>query len=76
MGAWRQFHAHLGETLFGRFPLSGIYRPASASPATGSASSHRIEQKEIIAAALGKKAKPSKRPARPKKAVTKKKGSR
>ena len=73
MGPWRQIRAHLGDTLLGRFPFSGIHRPASASPATGSASSHRVEQKEIIAAALGKKAK---RSVRPKKAPSRKKGSR
>ena len=39
--------------LFERLPFSGIYRRASASPATGSASSHRLEQEELIAAAFG-----------------------
>jgi 2-oxoglutarate dehydrogenase E1 component len=51
MGAWRFLRIHWGDTLFGR-PFSGISRPASASPATGSASAHRIEQAEIIRAAF------------------------
>jgi 2-oxoglutarate dehydrogenase E1 component len=51
MGAWRFLRIHWGTELFGR-PFSGISRPASASPATGSASAHRIEQAEILRAAL------------------------
>jgi 2-oxoglutarate dehydrogenase E1 component len=51
MGAWRFLRIHWGDTLFGR-SFSGISRPASASPATGSASAHRIEQAEIIRAAF------------------------
>jgi 2-oxoglutarate dehydrogenase E1 component len=52
MGAWRFIRHQLGEKLFGRLPFSGIFRPASASPATGSASSHRLEQQKIIDEAL------------------------
>ena len=48
MGAWRHIRARFGATLFGRFPLSLVARPASASPATGSASSHQVEQEEIL----------------------------
>jgi 2-oxoglutarate dehydrogenase E1 component len=48
MGAWRYLRNRFGETLFGRFPFSGVYRPASASPATGSASTHRFEQQQLI----------------------------
>jgi 2-oxoglutarate dehydrogenase E1 component len=51
MGAWRFLRVRWGERLFGR-PFSGISRAASASPATGSASAHRIEQAEIIRAAF------------------------
>ncbi|HEX7005135.1 MAG TPA: 2-oxoglutarate dehydrogenase E1 component [Trueperaceae bacterium] len=51
MGAWRFLRIHWGHTLYGR-PFWGVYRPPSASPATGSASSHRIEQAEIIRAAF------------------------
>jgi 2-oxoglutarate dehydrogenase E1 component len=53
MGAWRHLHINFGEDLFGMFPFEGIYRPASASPATGSHSSHKQEQQEIIDDAFG-----------------------
>src|SRR5207302_5237962 len=43
MGAWRFLRVQLGERLFNRMALGGICRPASGSPATGSASSHRLE---------------------------------
>ncbi len=52
MGAWRHMVLSFGETLCGRFPFSGIYRPASASPATGSASSHKKEQEQLLEAAF------------------------
>jgi 2-oxoglutarate dehydrogenase E1 component len=48
MGAWRFLRVRYGERLLGRLPFSGITRPASASPATGSAASHKLEQKEIL----------------------------
>jgi 2-oxoglutarate dehydrogenase E1 component len=53
-GAWRFLRCELGESLFDRLPFNGIYRPASASPATGSASSHRLEQQHLLDAAFGK----------------------
>jgi 2-oxoglutarate dehydrogenase E1 component len=53
MGAWRYLRCRFGETLCGRFPFSVSCRPASGSPATGSASSHKLEQKEIIMHAFG-----------------------
>jgi 2-oxoglutarate dehydrogenase E1 component len=52
MGAWRFVRIQFGERAFGRFPLEGIMRPESASPATGSLSSHRFEQKRLIDEAL------------------------
>jgi len=52
MGAWRYLRVTWGGEVAGR-PFSGVSRPASASPATGSASSHRIEQNELIGEALG-----------------------
>lgn len=52
MGAWRFMRVHMGEMLFGKYPFSGVYRPTSASPATGSASSHRLEQKTLLSAAF------------------------
>ena len=48
MGAWRFLLARLGLELFDRLPFSGIFRRASPSPATGSASSHKMEQKELL----------------------------
>jgi 2-oxoglutarate dehydrogenase E1 component len=53
MGAWRFLLARFGGELFDRLPFSGIYRRASPSPATGSASSHRMEQKELLMQAFG-----------------------
>jgi len=52
MGAWRFLRVHFGETLFGKFPFAGIRRPASASPATGSARIHKRDQKFLIAQAF------------------------
>ena len=39
--------------LFGKYPFSGIYREASASPASGSASRHKREQLELVKLAVG-----------------------
>jgi 2-oxoglutarate dehydrogenase E1 component len=52
MGAWRFLRIRFGEKLFGRFPFQGISRATSASPATGSHSSHKREQQRIIQAAF------------------------
>ncbi|MGV3771980.1 MAG: 2-oxoglutarate dehydrogenase E1 component, partial [Verrucomicrobiales bacterium] len=48
MGAWRYMLVIFGAQLFQKFPFSGIYRPASASPATGSTNSHKKEQEELL----------------------------
>ncbi|MCC6489310.1 MAG: 2-oxoglutarate dehydrogenase E1 component, partial [Candidatus Hydrogenedentes bacterium] len=53
MGAWRRMRGKFGYILLGRLPFYGIYRPASASPATGSASSHKMEQRELLDQAFG-----------------------
>jgi 2-oxoglutarate dehydrogenase E1 component len=53
MGAWYYLRVNLGEKLFDRLPFSGVYRRASASPATGSNSAHKKEQRELIAKAFG-----------------------
>jgi 2-oxoglutarate dehydrogenase E1 component len=53
MGAWYFLNVQLGSQLLGRFPLRGVYRPESASPATGSTSSHKQEQKELVLEAFG-----------------------
>ena len=51
MGAWPSIRFRFGETVFGR-PLSGVTRTESASPATGSGRSHKIEQQAILNEAL------------------------
>lgn len=48
MGAYRFFLAQHGANLFGRHPLQSVARAESASPATGSASSHRMEQEDLL----------------------------
>ena len=53
MGAWRFLLARFRDELFDRLPFAGIYRRASSSPATGSASSHKLEQKELLMQAFG-----------------------
>lgn len=53
MGAWRFLLARFRYELFDRWPFAGIYRRASSSPATGSASSHKMEQKELLMQAFG-----------------------
>jgi 2-oxoglutarate dehydrogenase E1 component len=52
MGAWRYLQARFGHGLPGGHVLQGIYRRSSASPATGSAASHRLEQEELLEAAF------------------------
>ena len=51
MGAWSYLRLNFGLLMGGR-PLSGVYRPQSASPATGSPRSHKLEQQQLIAAAF------------------------
>jgi 2-oxoglutarate dehydrogenase E1 component len=48
MGAWRHFRARFGASLFGEYTFDCVARVESASPATGSSGSHRIEQEDII----------------------------
>jgi len=48
MGAWRYLLARFGDRLLGRWPFSGLTRDASASPATGSAKSHALEQQQLL----------------------------
>jgi 2-oxoglutarate dehydrogenase complex dehydrogenase (E1) component-like enzyme len=55
MGAWYDFRVRFGDQLFGRWPFAGISRPASASPACGSANAHKREQAALIAQAFGEK---------------------
>jgi 2-oxoglutarate dehydrogenase E1 component len=48
MGAWGFLRMRFGERLVDRYPFRGICRPEAASPATGSATSHKIEQQNIL----------------------------
>jgi 2-oxoglutarate dehydrogenase E1 component len=48
MGAWRYLHNKYCDKFLGRHPFSRVSRAASASPATGSASTHKREQEQII----------------------------
>ncbi len=48
MGAWFHMDQMFWRVLRERFEWSGVYRDRSASPATGSAASHRKEQEMLI----------------------------
>jgi 2-oxoglutarate dehydrogenase E1 component len=52
MGAWRFLHSIWGDRMFGRYPFTVVSRPASASPATGSNASHKLEQQKLLAKAF------------------------
>lgn len=52
MGAWRHLRARFGFLLFDAYPFSGVTRRESASPATGSANAHKLEQKDLLDRAL------------------------
>jgi 2-oxoglutarate dehydrogenase E1 component len=52
MGAWYFLRARFGETIFRKLPLRCIARDESASPATGSPSSHKREQQLLVARAF------------------------
>lgn len=54
MGAWRYLRARFGDKLLDKFPFAGVSRPASASPATGSHSSHKQEQANLLAQAFAR----------------------
>lgn len=47
-GAWPFFRYTFGDRLFGKYPLQRVSRIESASPATGSLASHRMEQELLI----------------------------
>ena len=64
MGAWYYLRAHLSDAPAGggagaasralaRFPFGCVSRDASASPATGSAGAHRLEQELLVKRAFG-----------------------
>src|SRR5690606_28996924 len=48
MGAWRHTRIWLGRTAFEKHRYWGVYRPESASPATGSAGTHKREQEILL----------------------------
>jgi 2-oxoglutarate dehydrogenase E1 component len=48
MGAWGFIRLHLEPKLEKKWTLAAVTRPVSASPATGSASAHKQEQKLLI----------------------------
>lgn len=52
MGAWRHVQARLGAIIDGRWKLTYIGRPASASPAEGSLAWHAFNQRAIVEAAF------------------------
>ncbi|HEY1066410.1 MAG TPA: 2-oxoglutarate dehydrogenase E1 component, partial [Pirellulales bacterium] len=54
MGAWRHFRARFGDSVLERYPFSGVYREASASPATGSHKAHELEQHDLLDQAFAK----------------------
>jgi 2-oxoglutarate dehydrogenase complex dehydrogenase (E1) component-like enzyme len=49
-------HERLGATLHANLPLRAVCRPESASPATGSAGAHRLEQQHLIERAFSEEA--------------------
>ena len=58
MGAW--YFAKVKWDEFGlatKWPLTGVHRPESASPSTGSKKTHKLEQDELIRTALGAESK-------------------
>jgi 2-oxoglutarate dehydrogenase E1 component len=52
MGAWYFMNMRLGEAIRSRFKMRLISRAESASPSTGSASAHKLEQAELLEAAF------------------------
>ena len=53
MGAWGFVHARLHRLLRDHYELHHVSRTESASPATGSAALHQLEQADILARAVG-----------------------
>jgi len=53
MGAWFYLRANLGGGIFQRLPIKCVSRDESASPATGSAAAHKLEQGHLFAQAFG-----------------------
>jgi 2-oxoglutarate dehydrogenase E1 component len=54
MGAWPYLRARFGERILGTHPLDLLSRAEAATPASGAASSHKLEQERLLLAAFGK----------------------
>ena len=52
MGPWRYIRSRFGERMLGKYPVSVVSRPESASPATGSAHTHKLEEQRLMDAAF------------------------
>jgi 2-oxoglutarate dehydrogenase E1 component len=53
MGPWPHLRLRFGERLLGRYAFDGVCRPESASPATGSSASHKLEQQILMEKVFG-----------------------
>jgi 2-oxoglutarate decarboxylase len=53
MGGWSFVHSRLHRLLRDRYRLGHVSRPESASPATGSATQHALEQADLLDRAIG-----------------------
>jgi 2-oxoglutarate dehydrogenase E1 component len=53
MGAWSFVHGRLHRVLRDRYRLVHVSRAESASPATGSAGQHKLEQADLLNRAIG-----------------------
>jgi 2-oxoglutarate dehydrogenase E1 component len=52
MGAWQYIKVHFGDVINQKFKLRLLSRVESASPSTGSSSSHKLEQHDLLHAAF------------------------
>ncbi len=64
MGAWDFVNVHLGPRIRERAQWSCVSRPPSASPASGSATRHKLEQESLAREALGEARRAAARRAR------------
>jgi 2-oxoglutarate dehydrogenase E1 component len=53
MGAWPFLRYRFGDRIMGRHPFRSVCRPVSASPATGSPASHRLEHELLLERVFG-----------------------
>jgi 2-oxoglutarate dehydrogenase E1 component len=53
MGAWSYVHGRLHRLLRDRYDLSHVSRAESASPATGSAAVHQLENEDLLTRSFG-----------------------